>query len=161
MEWAVIGVAAVKILLPFAITAGGYLATAAGNWLRAHANSTATRTALDVLTSITNTVVKELETTMVPLLRAKMEDGKLTGEDAEALRAQAIAVIKSYISQKGLNTVVGALKLDDTDLERFIGSKVEEAVYRVKNPGQDGLPMFSSSGGTAPVAGSAAALGRK
>ncbi len=157
MELAAFGLAVTKALSPFAIALAGWAATAAANWLRAHTKSAAALGALSVLDNLAHTVVKDLEQTVVPTLKAKVADGTLSAADASAVKQEAINVINSYLGPKGREALVKALKMDDANLARLVGSKVELAVYNMNHPEQTGLPAFTVS---SEYAAKAAAAGR-
>lgn len=161
MDWALLGVTITKALLPLAIPLVGYVGHAIGTWLHAHAKSTATTTALNVLDSIVGTVVAEAEQTIVPALKSKLDSGKLTAQDAKDLKDQVVAMVLGLLKTKGIDAAVGALQLSEASLQQFVASKVEEQVYRLKNPDQAGLNTFTAGGATAPIAGSPAALNYK
>lgn len=161
MDWALLGVTITKALLPLAIPLVGYVGHAFGTWLHAHATGTAANTALTLLDNITSTVVAQAEQTLVPALKAKLATGKLTVNDGIEIRDQAVQLIMTLIENQGSKAVMGALKLSDTGLQQFVTSKVEAEVYKLKNPGQDSLPVWFAGGtstGTAPIAGSPAAM---
>lgn len=92
------------------------------------AKHTIAATVLHKLENLAILVVSDLEQTEVPALKAATATGKLSAEDAAALKQKAIEKIKSYASEDGLKQILKALEIDPSSLESLIGSFVEKAV---------------------------------
>lgn len=86
------------------------------------------KNAISVAEDCVTTVVSELAQTTVDNLKAKSVDGKLTTEEAAQIKADAIAKVKSLLSedvQETISTIFG-------DVEQWISSKIEAAVKESK-----------------------------
>lgn len=84
----------------------------------------AVNTAEDSIT----TVVAELAQTTVEDLKAKSADGKLTAEDAEQIKSDAVTKVQELLSDdvtQTLHTIFG-------DAEKWIDSKIEAAIKASK-----------------------------
>jgi hypothetical protein len=86
------------------------------------------KSAINTAEDCVTTVVSELAQTTVEALKAQSADGKLTAEDAESIKATALAKSQSLMSDDvicTLNTVFG-------NAETWVGSKIEAAVKASK-----------------------------
>ena len=92
--------------------------------------------ALDVInkvSSLTETVVLDLEQTVIANLRDAAADGTITATEAEQAKVIALAKVKSYLGPKGKKEALAAFGFqDDSDLDAFINSHIEAAVAKAK-----------------------------
>jgi hypothetical protein len=84
--------------------------------------------ALEQLTKITQSVVKSLNQTLVPMLKEKASDGKLSKEDIQAIKDKAINMIKAQIQ----NDVLDVLARNTIDVNQRISTEIESQVYESK-----------------------------
>lgn len=101
--------------------------------IKAKTKNEALAGALTRLNDVVFGVVKELNQTIVAGLKDANADGKVTKEEADQIKANALAKVKSYIGPKGIDEILFVLGLkDESALDAFISSKVEAAVGDVK-----------------------------
>lgn len=86
-------------------------------------------------------VVLELEQTMVAEVRAALDpasDGgrKITGKEAERIKAEALARVKSYLGPKGLALLAHVLGFNGGNLDRYLEGKIEATVHAAKLGGK-------------------------
>lgn len=74
--------------------------------------------------------VLEVEQVYVGALRAARADGKLTDAEKAQAKAMAIAIARENLGKKGLARLARVLGLDS--VERWLGSKSEQALATVK-----------------------------
>lgn len=106
-------------LLSFVVTLLGLFLTLAVNSLRRKFDNDTAGAILDQVEKAASLVVRELEQTMVPEVKAALEDGKLTKEEADKLKAIAIERVQAHVGKK----VPVAL----------IVSAIEAAVHKLKS----------------------------
>lgn len=84
--------------------------------------------AIERVTRTAETVVDQLNQTVVAKLKAAASDGKLTSDDALSIKKTAIDTVKMQLTE-GIkeNAALGI-----NDLTSFIESKVEQAVGKLK-----------------------------
>lgn len=87
--------------------------------------------------------VLEVSQTFVEALKLASADGSLTAAEQAEAKAKAIKVAKENIGKKGLARLARVLGVD---IDRWLGSKVEQAVSMLKVPaGEAPLPTFDPS----------------
>lgn len=121
-------------LAPLVVTLLGLL----GSWLVLELKKRVSNArALDVLNkiaSLTETVVLDLEQTVISSIRDAAADGTITRLEAEQAKIIALAKVKAYLGPKGKAEAMAAFGFkDDSDLDAFIGSHVEAAVAKAKS----------------------------
>jgi hypothetical protein len=70
--------------------------------------------------------------TIVDDLKAAKADGVLSDEEKAAIKAKALANLKSHLGVKGLKELLSVLGLDDASLDKFLSSKLEASLHDVK-----------------------------
>lgn len=129
------------------LSAFTWLTVHASQFLAAHTKNALVKGILDRLSSEVYTVIQNFEQTAVSILKAK-NGGVLTFEDAQAIKAKEIAMLKSNLG--GDQWVAEAQKiLGVQDIQAFLAARVEAAVLSLNN----GKPTPAA----APVAPAAAA----
>lgn len=83
---------------------------------------------IDILNCVVSDVVKSLNQTTVDNLRAAAADGKLTKEEGEKLKNDAVTQVYKIIGSHGIDV----LKEVFTDLDSLIANKVEANVHSMK-----------------------------
>jgi len=76
--------------------------------------------------------VKDLLQTTVGELKEKASDNKLTKEDAVNIKNEAVDKAKSYLGTKGLKLVLKSIKIKDKEIDKVIGSTIEEIINDMK-----------------------------
>ena len=80
--------------------------------------------------------VEEVWQTYVSALKEANSDGKLTREEKFGARSKAIAIAKANLGKKGLARLVRILGIDPSDLDGWLGTKVESSVNALKLAGK-------------------------
>jgi hypothetical protein len=152
-----IGVQLLGLLSPIIASGLGWLAVRLSQFVAAKTGSVTAATAVLKLNEIITTVVTELEQTMVAAAKARVGGGRLNQADIDAIRRAALDKIKAYLGPEGVALVARAFGLGSTDLNNFLSSKIEAAVYAIGQgvvtvpggavvaPAQDALPPFYAS----------------
>lgn len=116
------------ILIPVTVTVVGTLMSAGlamlTNYIRTKTKNEKLAAAMDQISEITMTVVRDLEHTV----RKKVSDGKLTPDEAHDLKKTAISMIRGQIPK----AVETASRAGLNSLDMHIAGKVEQAVCVVK-----------------------------
>jgi hypothetical protein len=97
-------------------------------WIRTKTKNEKINDALTHITETTKTVVSELKQTTADKWKEMSEDGKLTEEDAIALKNAAIEKIKSQTPALISKTA----KLGVTSIDEFISGKIEQVILDQK-----------------------------
>jgi hypothetical protein len=123
----------VNQLAPLVVTLLGAL----GSWVLLELKKRITNArALDVInkvSSLAETVVLDLEQTVIGALREAAADGVISAADAENAKMIALAKVKAYLGPKGKREALAAFGFaDDADLDAFINSHIEAAVAKAK-----------------------------
>lgn len=123
----------VSQLAPLVVTILGAL----GSWvlleLRKRISNARALDAINRVASLAETVVLDVEQSVISSLRDAAADGAISALDAETAKAVALAKVKSYLGPKGKAEVLKAFGFkDDDELNSFISSHIEAAVARAK-----------------------------
>lgn len=122
--WQTLVPAMVEQLLPLVVTAMGLMATWALNSLRRKLDSEAAGRALDSVERVVRAVVDELDQTLVPHIRRVSQDGVITQEERNALRATAKTKILAALGKHGAREA----RRYFGDLDAFLDSLIEAKV---------------------------------
>ncbi len=114
------------------------LATFGIRWIYLRIRSELLDRALQAVVSAAHLAVREVWTCYVEELKASAADGKLTDAEKQEARERAIELIRSFVGRKGLALLVREFGFDDANLERFLGSSVEQALAAEKSAGAMG-----------------------
>jgi len=109
-----------------------YLSTLAADFIASKVKNAKARDILLGLESAAADAVAEVWQTSVEAAKRASEDGKLPKETAEAAKAQAIATVKSYLGQKGIDAIMRALGWSAAQTDAVIANKIEKAIYNAK-----------------------------
>lgn len=111
-------------LTPYIITAVvaiiGWGLTEIARWIRSKTHNEKVFNMMSIIDDIVRTTVVDLEKTVRPALG----DGKLSKEEAENIKNQAIESIKKQLPKH----LTSQTKLLTSDLSSYISSKIEQAV---------------------------------
>ena len=98
-------------------------------WIKAKVRNEQANGVLDRLSQLAFQVVQEVQQTIVSALPDKADKAAL-----RAARDQALATLKSHLSQKGVDELMSVLGLKDDDaVSRLLISYVESAVLSMKS----------------------------
>lgn len=117
-----------ELLSPLIIVAVGWIAAKIVAWVNARTQNEKTGGLLDRLGDVVVGVVKDLEQTVVKELKTSGRLDKLT---AERIKSQAVAAVKSHYGQRGLDELGYVLGFDEKQLDRYLSSHIEAAVFDV------------------------------
>src|SRR5262249_23129459 len=98
---------------------------------RALVNHAWLRGMLERLVTEAKAVVLEVEQTYVDSVKGARDDGVLTPAEAATARRLALSALKSNLGMKGLRRLGRILGLDDSELDRLLGTHIEAAVKQV------------------------------
>jgi hypothetical protein len=99
-------------------------------WLHAHVRNEYFKTALVRLNEVVNTVVTGLYQQVTVGLKAASKDGKLTSEEARAIKTDAVVSVLEQLGKSGLRDLEHVLQKDV--VEDFVESKIEAVVHELK-----------------------------
>lgn len=126
---------AVQILAPIAVSvASAVIIWALGEgarWVRTKTKNEQVASAIDRLSYTAATTVAELEQALVPALKKRAADGKLSAKDRRQLQALAVSKIKARLAPAVQQQAGQAI----ADLDGWLQAKIEQAVLAMKVPG--------------------------
>lgn len=99
-------------------------------YIKAHVHNAWLSGVLTRLDDVVMSVVSELANTTVDKLKAGSKDGKLPLDAAAQVKKQALDMVKSYMGAKGLALLEKVLGFGGTQLDAYLGTKVEAAVAK-------------------------------
>lgn len=120
----------VPIVQPIFLAILAFLSAQLATWIRARVTNTRYQSALLRLSEIVVTTVADLEQTTVMALKAASEDGKLTDEEIDGLRADAIDAVLGHLPDLG--KLASDLGISKEAIVKFISSKIEAAVLDLR-----------------------------
>src|SRR4051812_43529929 len=97
-----------------------WLGVEGAKWLKARTGNENLAAALTRLTDTVNTVVAEVQQTIVTELRKKAADGQLSAQDIAEVKAAALERIRKYLGPDGVQILGQYLKLDQNGVISFI-----------------------------------------
>lgn len=120
-------------IAPMIVTLVGLLLTwaltEAIRWLRERTKDTLLGRAVDAVETLVDTVVKELQQTVVEDLKAAAADGKLTPDEIRMVKDKAVGYVMSKIPQ-ALRTILEAYL---GPLEEYVSARIEARIYELKH----------------------------
>lgn len=120
-------------LSPLLLAVIAYGAKKLADLINAKVQSEALRNILIRTDTVVFAAVKELAQVTVDSLKEAAADGKITPEEAAKVKADALAKVKSYLGQPGLDALMQILGLKDAPtVDAYLSSKIEAAVRDVK-----------------------------
>ncbi|MGE5632091.1 MAG: hypothetical protein ACM3TR_13480 [Caulobacteraceae bacterium] len=122
----------VLVVIPVLSAAAAYIIA----WFKAKTQEIKKRTEneiimhnLEILDKTVLDVVNTMNQTMVEKLKQEKEDGKLSDEDIEKIKLEALKYTYTILGE----SVVLILKNVTSDLDCLICSKIESTLYKMKN----------------------------
>ena len=122
---------AVVVLTPVFALLISWAGLSISRWLHAQVKNAYIRTALVRLNEIVTTVVRGLYQQVTTSLKAASKDGKLSTEEARAIKTDAVVSVLDQLGKRGMRDLEHVLQKDS--LEEFIEHKIEAAVHAIKN----------------------------
>jgi hypothetical protein len=128
-----------EMLAPVIMAIFGWVSVRIAAWVKAHTKNTMIKGTLLRLNESILTLVREAEQTAVAeLKKARSPDSpggeKLTPEEAKEIKEKVTGNFKSLWGQRGLDELTRVLGFSNGEsVEKFLGSKIEEAVYKDKH----------------------------
>ena len=101
----------------------------AKNWIKSKTNNEKVNDAVGHVCHTVETVVADLEQTVAKYYKENNEDGKLSKDQAKALKNMAEAKVNALIPQAIADTAALAVN----SLQDLISAKIEKAVLEMKN----------------------------
>lgn len=130
MDWTELTMKAVELLAPVLLALLSWLSVKAIQWIGARIQNEYLKGALERLNAAVADAVKELEQTTVRALKEAAKDGKITREEAQKIKLDAIASVKDYLGQKGVAAIARVVGREA--FEKMVQSKIEAYLHDVK-----------------------------
>ena len=111
-------------LITFIVAVISLFLSVAVSWLKQKVKSEQANNAIDIVTDAVYDVVHHMEQTVRPML----SDGKLDDQEKQIIKQKALGRLKEGLSPQ----VLKALQMVTADVEKFLESKLESTVYRLK-----------------------------
>ena len=121
---------AMSALAPLLLAALSYATVRATQWLQAKTESAYLDGVIGRLNDAVLESIADLEATTVKQIKAAAEDGKITADEAETIKADAVAKVHSYLGAKGLDRAKKILGADA--LEAMVETKIEAFLEELK-----------------------------
>ena len=150
MDWSTIGVKAFNAMLPAILAGVAWLGHRLEQWLRTKTSIGVAAAAMQRLDDIITMVVTRLEQTQVGPARERAGGVPFPFAEAMRFKNKAIDDVRAYYGADGMLGLAKDLGMEPDALDAMVSDKIEVAVYRIKNPGQDGIPVFRSGPPTPP-----------
>jgi hypothetical protein len=131
------------LLTPVLLAVFGWLSWRAAGWINAYTKNAKLKGILLRLDDAVFTAVSALEQTVVVAAKTAASDGQLTKSDGAAVKAAALAEIKSHLGQKGIAELQAILGVKPEGLDSFLSSRIEASVLQ--------LPVRTQVAGTGAV----------
>jgi hypothetical protein len=122
---------ALDLLTPVFLAVIGWLSFQAAGWIRAHTKNAQVQGILLRLDDAVATAVGSLEQTVVVAAKSAAADGQLTKADGAAVKAAALAEIKSHLGPKGIAELQAILGIKPDGLDSFLSSRIEASVLQM------------------------------
>jgi len=127
-----IAISAFDLAAPLLVAALTWTATRLSKLISTRIRNERVRAALLRLDDVVIAVVKETLQVTVRAIRATSANGKLPPGTGDVIKRAAIAAIKAHLGPLALAELAAALNLSPEALEHLLSTKVEAAVYTVK-----------------------------
>lgn len=122
----------ITALMPVFLAGLAWLGVKLSSWISSQTENALVENALLRVQHLAFTVVKDLSQTVADAYKAAAADGKLTKDEAKAIKRTAVGTLKSYLGKKGLKELTAATGLEGGALDDFLGSTVESAVHDLR-----------------------------
>jgi len=109
--------------------------TQLGMWIAARAKGTRLGVVAERVFEIAKSVVVHVEREIRPKVVSAMEDGKLTKEEADELKREAVRLLKEALGQRGLKDLGSVLKMAAGPMEIYLSGVIERALGAQKMSG--------------------------
>ena len=119
------------LLTPVLLAALGWLSFRAAGWIKAYTKNAQVQGILLRLDDVVFTAVSSLEQTVVVAAKTAASDGQLTKSDGAAVKAAALAEIKSHLGPKGIAELQAILGIKPEGLDSFLSSRIEASVLQM------------------------------
>ena len=119
------------LLTPVLLAALGWLSFRAAGWIKAYTKNAQVQGILLRLDDAVFTAVSALEQTVVVAAKTAAGDGQLTKSDGAAVKAAALAEIKSHLGPKGIAELQAILGVKPEVLDSFLSSRIEASVLQM------------------------------
>lgn len=113
----------VDLLIPILMSLVAWLSVSAKKWIDAKVKNEWASGALTRLSDAVFDVVKATEQTMAQEVREAAADGKITTDEAKAIKEHAIDRVKAHVGSKGMDELKRVLDADA--IEHVIEDKIE------------------------------------
>jgi len=127
-----LAVQALQLMSPVILLLIAWLSAKAAQWIGAHVQNTRTRAVLLRLNDAVTQAVTAIEQTAVAAAKKPNQNSKLTANAASAVKAAALDELKSHLGPKGVAEVIAVLGIDGSELDKFLSTRIEAAVYAEK-----------------------------
>lgn len=128
--WSELAAKVAPALIDILATAVVALVAYCVQFLRAQTHSVYAQSAFVRLNDATHAAVREIHQTLRDQVVAATADGKITAEEAHALREAAVRNVKAYLGKQGLDGLKRVV--DPEAFEALIRAKVEAALVDLK-----------------------------
>lgn len=127
---------ALVALSPIVLAVLGWLSAEAARLINAKVKDARVRGVLLRLDDAVFTAVRETEQVMVGALKLASADGKLTQEEGDAVKREALRKLRLYMGAKGAGDLAKVMGLDTVTLEKFLSARLEACVQALQKAGQ-------------------------
>ena len=118
-----------QVLSPVLVAAFTWVAARLAQLINARVRNEYLRGVLARLDDAVVAVVREVHQVTVDALKASSVDGRLPPAARDTVKQAALNAIKSHLGVRGISELARVLGLDGPAVDRFIGTKIEAAVY--------------------------------
>ena len=127
-----IAISALDLAAPLLVAALTWTAARLSKLISTRIRNERVRAALLRLDDIVIAVVKETLQVTVKAIRSTSSNGKLPPGTGDVIKRAAVAAVKAHLGPLALAELSAALNLSPDALEHLLATKVEAAVYTVK-----------------------------
>ncbi len=124
---------AAEPLAALAVAAFTWVCAWGARWIASHTKNEKIRAGIFRLDDAVTAAVGEVQQTVVDVIKQQTKDGKLSMEDAAAVRTAAIGTIKAHFGIKGLSELQKTMGLSEADLISMLTARIEAAVQKSRN----------------------------
>ena len=132
---------AVQVLSPVLLAAASWVATRLGKLISQQVHHESLKALLLRLDDSVFTAVKSIEQSIVEDIKKASADGVITPEEAAKIRASAVRRVKDTLGATALSHLKDLLALGEHGLEKMLESKVDAAVYELRQVRQNALSL--------------------
>lgn len=138
MNWDDLAIPAIEILTPIITALLSWLAYRLAAWLKAKTQNEQLAALSLKLGDALATLVTEAEQTVVASIKRSKSPGsdggvRLTPDEAVGIRLAVVAKLRKQLGEAGLREIESVLGIPRETIPTFIESKIERAVFDLKN----------------------------